>query len=219
MVFIYESLLLIMPANDCQLIHQELLWSRYRKGDAEAFDLIIKTFYQDLYNYSCRFTKNKETIKDCLQELFLALWKNRGTINDTASVKNYMLKSMRRKLYREISNNKFSITCDDSNFDADFNTVLPVDHNLILQEQLTELSCKVRKVIEKLSKRQQEIIYLRFYMDADVDQIAEIMSLNRQSVYNLLHDALKRFKTLSGPDYFSISLSILLLMGISFQMQ
>jgi len=206
-----------MPTNDCRLIDHELLWTRFREGDADAFGLIIKTFYQDLYNYSSRFTKNTELIKDCLQELFLTLWKNRGTINNTASVKNYLLKSMRRKLYKEISNNKLSITYDELNFDAGFNIVLPVENNLVLQEQLTELSYKVRNVVKKLSKRQQEIIYLRFYMDADVEQIAEIMSLNRQSVYNLLHDALKRFKALSGPDYFSISLYALLLVGFSLQ--
>lgn len=208
-----------MPTNDCRSIDHELLWTRFREGDADAFGVIIKTFYQDLYNYSSRYTPNIELIKDCLQELFLTLWKNRRTINNTASVKNYLLKSVRRKLYKEISNNRFSISYDESNFDAGLNIVLPVENNLILQEQLTELSYKVRNIVEKLSKRQQEIIYLRFYMDADIEQIAEIMSLNHQSVYNLLHEALKRFKTLSGPDYFSISLCVFLLIGFSFPFQ
>jgi RNA polymerase sigma factor (sigma-70 family) len=56
----------------------------------------------------------------------------------------------------------------------------------------------MRKVLASLSRRQQEVIYLRFYVDADLEEIAEIMSLNRQSVYNLLHDALKKLKKLSG---------------------
>jgi RNA polymerase sigma factor (sigma-70 family) len=55
----------------------------------------------------------------------------------------------------------------------------------------------MRKVLANLSRRQQEVIYLRFYMDADTDEIAEIMSLNRQSVYNLLHDALRRLRKVS----------------------
>jgi len=207
-----------MATNDCLVIDHEMLWTRFKEGDADAFGLIFKTFYQDLYNYSSRFTKNTELIKDCLQDLFLLLWKNRETINNTASVKNYLLKSVRRRLCKDISNNKLSLTFDESNFNAGFNIVLPVENNLILQEQLTELSYKVRNVVEKLSKRQQEIIYLRFYMDRDVEQIAEIMSLNRQSVYNLMHDALKQFKSLAGPDYFSISLSVLLLIGFSIHM-
>ena len=35
-------------------------------------------------------------------------------------------------------------------------------------------------------------------MDADIEEIAEIMSLNRQSVYNLFHDALKKLKKLTS---------------------
>ncbi|WP_202552341.1 RNA polymerase sigma factor [Ginsengibacter hankyongi] len=200
------------------MIDHELLWTRFKEGDADAFGLIFRTFYQDMYNYGSRFTKNTELIKDCLQDLFLTLWKNRETINNTASVKNYLLKSVRRKLNKKINNNKLSIYFNESSFDAGFNIVLPVENNLILQEQLTELTYKVRNVVERLSKRQQEIIYLRFYMDMDVEQIAEIMTLNRQSVYNLMYDALKQFKSLAGPDYFSIPFSVFLLIGFSIRL-
>ena len=103
---------------------------------------------------------------------------------------------------------------DETYFDAGFNMVLPVEADLVLQEKLTELSFKVRSVLEKLSRRQQEIIYLRFYMDADINHIADIMGLEHQSVYNLLHEALKRFKSLSNVEYFSISLCIALLSGM-----
>ena len=55
----------------------------------------------------------------------------------------------------------------------------------------------MRQALAGLSKRQQEVIYLRYYVDADIEEIAEIMSVNRQSVYNLLHDSLKKLKKLS----------------------
>jgi DNA-directed RNA polymerase specialized sigma24 family protein len=104
---------------------------------------------------------------------------------------------------------------DENYFDAGFNMVLPVEANLVLQEKLTEVSFKVRSVLEKLSRRQQEIIYLRFYIEADISHIAEIMDISHQSVYNLLHEALKRFKRLSNADYFSISLCIAFLPGLA----
>jgi RNA polymerase sigma factor (sigma-70 family) len=63
---------------------------------------------------------------------------------------------------------------------------------------MAELARKMRQALAGLSRRQQEVIYLRFYVEADIEEIAEIMSLNRQSVYNLLHDALKKLKKSSG---------------------
>lgn len=196
--------------NDCLEKSMEELWILFRSGSEAAFEKIIKSHYQLLFNYGTRFCKDEELIKDTLQELFFSLWQNREGLSNTMSVKNYLLKSLRRKLSREIHKIRNTIHLKDLHFQADFNMVLPVDQNLILQEKLTELSFKVRAVLEKLSPRQQEIIYLRFYMDANLDEIAEIMDLTPQSVYNLLHEALKRFKGLSSPDYFSISLSLLL---------
>jgi len=201
-----------MSQNDCHKNNDGILWSRFREGNVQAFDAIMKTYYQLLYNYGSRFTRDSELLKDNIQELFLALWKNRQTIKDTASVKHYLLKSLRRKLARAISKTKLTTHFNELNFEAGFNMVLPVENNIILQEKLTEISFKIRGVLEKLSRRQQEIIYLRFYMDADIDEISEIMDLSRQSVYNLLYEAFKRFKSLADFNYFSISLDLIFLL-------
>jgi RNA polymerase sigma factor (sigma-70 family) len=201
--------------NDCKELDMEDLWVLFRTGNQSAFEKIIKSHYQVLLNYGTRFCKDDELIKDSLQDLFFSLWQNRLSISDTLSVKNYLLKSLRRKLLREIHKNKQTTHLRELHFDAGFNMVLPVDHNVILQERLTELSFRVRDVLEKLSPRQQEVIYLRFYAEASLEEIAEIMDLNLQSVYNLLHEALKRFKGLSSPDYFSVSLSLLLFIAFT----
>lgn len=187
----------------------ESLWMLFRAGDKAAFERIMRAHYQLLYNYGTRFCKDGELIKDTLQDLFSSLWENRLGISNTLSVKNYLLKSLRRNLFRGLTKVKQTVPLNELRFDAGFKMVLPVDRNIILQERLTELSFKVRTVLEKLSPRQQEIIYLRFYMDANLDEVAEIMDLNRQSVYNLLYESLKRCKSLSSLDYFSIPLSLL----------
>ena len=204
-----------MPYNNCQTLTDEKIWDLFLAGDTPAFEQLMKRHYQTLYNYGTRFTKDHELVKDHIQELFLVLWKNRSGIKSTLSVKHYLLKSLRRKIYRALQHAKNTTPVGDQYFDAGFNMVLPVEANLVLQEKLTEISFKVRSVLEKLSRRQQEIIYLRFYMDADISQIAEIMELSHQSVYNLLHEALKRFKSLSNADYFSISFCFALLPGLA----
>jgi RNA polymerase sigma factor (sigma-70 family) len=193
---------------------QQQLWIKFLEGDASAFGQMIKHIYQDLCNYGLRFSNNTELVKDAIQELCLELWKNRTNLSITASPKNYILKSLRRKLIREAGKSRQSVGFDEEHFDAGFNMVLPVENDVILQEKLTELSFKVRSILEKLSKRQQEIIYLRFYLEVEVEQISDIMDLNRQSVYNLLHDALKRFKSLSGPEYFSFCITLILMLAV-----
>ena len=58
----------------------------------------------------------------------------------------------------------------------------------------SESSIRVRRAIDGLPKRQQEVVFLKFYEGLENDQIAELMDINRQSVANLLYRALCTLK-------------------------
>jgi RNA polymerase sigma factor (sigma-70 family) len=170
-------------------------WLDFLGGDKIALDRIVKANYNHLYNYGRKFTPDADLVKDCIQELFLALWKNRNSIGPTASVRNYLLKAMRRRLQQALA--------QAGNRQADSIEFLAIgqyqspETDRVLQETRLELNEKIVQAFSSLSRRQQEIIYLRFYLEADTREIAHIMGLNRQSVYNLLKSALDRLKTVS----------------------
>ncbi|MFT3935176.1 MAG: sigma-70 family RNA polymerase sigma factor [Chitinophagaceae bacterium] len=182
-----------------------MLWDRFRNGDSWAFSELMRLHYNDLYNYGSRFTKETELVKDCIQDLFLSLWKNRATINSTSFVKYYLLKSLRRMLKRAVGKKKYLLMPKEFAFENFFNAVPSAENAMIELENISALARSVRKMLSNLSKRQQEVIYLRFYMDADVEEIAEITSLNRQSVYNLLHDGMKKLKKIAAQKDFQLS--------------
>lgn len=171
-----------------------LLWKEFRNGNADAFGELMRTHYQDLFNYGTRFTKDEQLVKDAVQHLFLTLWMNRLTISETSFVKYYLLRSLRYNLVHTIGKSRHR---SDACFQHLFYNAPPVEDRLVHEEHLSGLARKMRKVLAGLSRRQQEVIYLRFYMDADADEIAGIMSLTRQSVLNCLHDALRRLCKIS----------------------
>lgn len=197
--------------SSVNLLDEDLfLWNEFRSGHADAFGELIRIHYQDLFHYGTRFTRDEELVKDCIQDLFLELWTNRLTISSTSFVKYYLLKSLRRRLGRKIGRSRQVTAWDELHFESLFNGAPSVETSIIREEWLADLARKMRKALAGLSRRQQEVIYLRFYVDADIEEIAEIMTLNRQSVYNLLHDALKKLKKLSGkPSRFFFFLSFM----------
>lgn len=167
------------------LLDEDLLcWSKFRNGNADAFGELMRTHYQDLFNYGARFTKDDRLVKDCIQDLFLALWLHRMSISDTEFIKYYLLKSLRHNLTRRIGKPRRR---QEPVFEYD-------SHN----ENSAGHTRKMHKVIAGLSRRQQEIIYLRFHWNADAGDIADIMGLSQPYVNNLLQDALRRLWKISS---------------------
>jgi RNA polymerase sigma factor (sigma-70 family) len=69
-----------------------------------------------------------------------------------------------------------------SNLDFDFSR-----ESSMIDEEVNDAKKKyVSSAISNLSKRQQEIIYLKFYEDLSAAEIAEVMHLTVSSVYSLI---------------------------------
>jgi len=171
------------------------LWDEFLKGDSSAFDMLMKKYYNDLFYYGQKFSSDIELVKDCIQDVFLTLWKNRKNLSHTQFVKFYLLRSVRRQIAvcTEGESKFFSkhkLAFQDGSF-----TVNDKEVELITKENLQQKVAQVEGLLNELPKRQQEIIFLRFYMDADATQISEILQIKKQSVYNLLNEALKRLKS------------------------
>jgi RNA polymerase sigma factor (sigma-70 family) len=71
-----------------------------------------------------------------------------------------------------------------------------IETELILQEDQKQKVLRLNTLINALSARQREVIHLRFFDELDHDQIADMMGLNRQSVYNLLHETIRRLRNM-----------------------
>lgn len=175
----------------------EFLWTGFRNGDRLCLELLVKKHYALLYDYGKKFTGDQELVKDAIQELFLVLWKNRATIGETVSVRNYLFKALRRKIERLLNAKRGTLAVP-----LEFEHFLPANLESpellhTLREEDNERSALVFRILGTLSRRQQEIIYLRFYLEADHDEIARIMGLSRQAVYNLLHLSIARLRRLS----------------------
>ena len=175
------------PINDSPFDQQ--LWQQFKEGNHEAFEQIIERHYDSLFPFGTRFTKDVGLIEDSLHDLFVYLWEMRLSLSATDSIRNYLFKSFRHKMLLElqrvqrrgwVSEEEASELPSEQNFqDVLF---------LLEKEQLTVH--KIKHVVNQLPIRQQEALYLRYFEGLDVDQIAHIMNINRQSVSNHLHKAL-----------------------------
>lgn len=168
------------------------LWLAFQKGDKGAYNTLVSLFYRTLYNYGTKLTPHTPVVEDCIQELFLDIWRRRTFLGATEHVKFYLLKALRRKIFLELKTlNKWPHQPLQEGEELDFIGEFSVESQIIESETNDFHNRKLGSVLQKLSKRQREVIYLKFYQEMDYEQIAGMMSINYQSVRNLIHTAIK----------------------------
>jgi RNA polymerase sigma-70 factor (ECF subfamily) len=189
------------------------LWESFRKGDKEAFAALFREHYNTLYKFGNKFTTDTELLEDCIQELFVELWqaKSRAPV---FSVKAYLLKSLKYKLLKAFRKNGKVLPLHE-NGDVPFE--FSHETFLITQQENQEKKQMVIKALGRLSNRQKEIIYLKYYQDLSYEEVSEIMNINYQVARNLLYQAIKSLKNmLAGP--LELFLLFLFSTGITFSL-
>lgn len=166
----------------------EEIWNRFRLGDKTAFELIFKKYNPLLYHFGIKFFYDRYAVEDCIQELFLTLWKKRETLPEVTTVKYYLITSLRRLLIRNAV-----ILKRDSDLSKMLNNLQVSSHeNQIIDEQfLNEKNEKLNLAIQQLPPRQKEAIYLRFYEEKSYEEITFIMSVNYQTARKFIYKALQ----------------------------
>ena len=172
---------------------EQELWQGFLAGHETAFDVLMTTHYRLLFRYGTRFSKDKEFIKDCIQDLFLYLWERRSSLKTDVAIKPYLMASLRRYMHRQLAGHPFvGESTDDAGQSFEFE--FSVEDELIHQETVLNRSRQMKQILERLPRRQKEVIYLKFFQDMDRDQIAQVMDIAPQTVSNLLQLALKQLR-------------------------
>jgi RNA polymerase sigma factor (sigma-70 family) len=152
--------------------------------------MLMERYYATLYRFGLHMTQDPELVDDCIQEVFISLWQVRHKADSIRFIRQYLLTSLKRRIFRTQARQKKSLDLPLYDFDLQF----PLD-NLLSDHQLEEENAsRLRHILEQLSARQKEVIYLVYYLQMDHSQVAEVMHINRQSVYNLLSEAIRKIR-------------------------
>lgn len=166
------------------------LWEAYKNGDKDAFSALFRKYYSPLFLYGSKIMQDQSALEDCIQELFMELWKSRSQA-EVKSVKAYLFKSLKYKIYRQLSQRKIT---SESFLKEDMVFELSHDTFLIHREEESEKASLLIKAFDKLSNRQKEVIYLKYYLGLSYDEVSEIMEINYQVARNLLYLAIRSMK-------------------------
>jgi RNA polymerase sigma factor (sigma-70 family) len=175
------------------MIKEDLqIWQRFVEGDASAFEYLVQTYYATLFDYGMKFTSDREMVKDHIHDLFTTLWDRRKHLSQVDQIKPYLLKSIRNRLFK--SYRRSEILLDIDNYEEQVFQDDTMETQIISAESVIERERKITFILGQLTRRQREIIHLKFYEDLSNEEIADILLISRGAVANLLYQTLKLVK-------------------------
>ncbi|MFS4491998.1 RNA polymerase sigma factor [Maribacter sp. 2308TA10-17] len=173
---------------------EKSLWHSFVEGDVNAFSTLFKTYYSYLHNYGVKISGNPALTEDCLQSFFVYLYDNRKNLDSVSQIKSYLFVAFRRSLFKYLKKERKLITYETV-FENSTNFEFSPEELMIDQEFTKTRIQTLTKLLNGLSTRQREVIYLKYYSDLSTQEISEVMSISYQSVLNTLQKAFTSLRT------------------------
>ncbi len=186
-------------------------WKAFVAGDERIFDHVYNTFFDVLYNYGCKYTSNRELVEDAVQDLFVRFWKNRASLNEPPSLKNYLFKAFRNHMNDRLKADGRYIAADFGEQHM-FEAVPSPEAVRVAAERVEAKQVKLAEAMTKLTDRQREAIFLRFYEGFSYPDIAELMGITVKATYKLMARSIDTIRDSLGRNSIDVFL-ILVKMG------
>lgn len=171
-------------------------WYKIQQGDHEAFGELYYEYVDLLYGYGMKITPNKEAVGEYIQSLFIDLWTHSATINYPQRMGPYLIVSLRNKMMKGIKQGRSSnvVNMDINDIEYGFELVPDIHETLVRTEMDAEQIKELENGLNRLTAREREVVYLKYYKNMSADDIAIIMRVKTQCIYNLTSQAIKKLR-------------------------
>ncbi|MDR0940441.1 MAG: sigma-70 family RNA polymerase sigma factor [Mediterranea sp.] len=175
---------------------EKTFWKRIQQGDERAFRQLYDNYAEWLYGYGMKIAGNDNMVTEAVQSLFVYIFEKRTTCSEPVSIPAYLCVSLRNILLDGLKkSNRMLESFDEARMlDYDFNLEIDVEEAIIQSELKKEQLEILQRELNRLTKQQREVIYLRYYKKLSPDEIAQVMGLTSRTVYNTTHTAMTRLR-------------------------
>lgn len=152
---------------------------------------LVRLYHADLYRYSCWLCRSADIAEDLVQDTYLRAWKSIDLLQNEASAKAWLFTILRNENARRFERKQFQYQEVEQDLLLDEHQVSP--EQLYSQQQLL-------KQIESLEPEYSEPLILQIIGGFSGDEIAQLLSLNLNTVNTRLFRARKQLRDLLSHD-------------------
>ncbi len=170
---------------------QELLIN-LKSGDYDAFRILYDCYASQLKGFIIAMIRSEQIADDIIQDTFLKIWINRQIIDPELSFKSYLFRIAKNSVIDEFRKTASDPLFEDymlhcENIKISENTIdRTIDFN--------QFRADLEQAKSKLTPKQREIFELNKEAGFSAKEIAGMLNINEQTVYNQLSISLQIIK-------------------------
>jgi RNA polymerase sigma-70 factor (ECF subfamily) len=165
------------------------LIAKARRGDVEAYNLLVSRWEKRVFNYLLRLVSNREDALDVSQETFLKAYQNLRKLDDPARFSAWLFRIAHNEAFSLLRRRKPEAELIGE----------PRPRNTGGRLLPVELSLAVESALKRLNEDQREAVLLKVYQGFKFDEMAEILECPVSTVKSRLYTALDLLRTTLAP--------------------
>lgn len=169
------------------------VWYRFRVGDQAAFGEIYEEFIDALFSYGCKITRDRELVKDCIQDIFIDLQRLNPNLHHPEYIEFYLFKSLKNAVIHRLKENKRNDTLpvqEMSVFDLTFN----IEQDVFDQQSDQLRLDKLKTILQALNPQKRELLFLKFNTGLNYVEIGHLLGLNPDTVKKQVYRTLDHLR-------------------------
>jgi RNA polymerase sigma-70 factor (ECF subfamily) len=180
--------------TDDRFENDELV-ARVRAGDAEAIRAVWNRYHTRLLRFAARYVGSTDSAADLVQRVFLTLWVQRETLAPRMSLESHLFGAVRFQALRELKHERVVrryVRATSARYAAEPAVAW---HAGELAVEADETRAVVRQIVESLTPRVREIFLMHREDGLAPAEIASVLGISTQVVYNQIAKAVKALST------------------------
>jgi RNA polymerase sigma-70 factor (ECF subfamily) len=168
------------------------LMLRVKEGDGASFDILLEKHRSAVVHFLYRMVQNHAVAEELAQEVFLRVYRSRGTYEPTAKFTTWMFRiatHLALNALRDGKNERLQERLDSDSADVPVRQVSDrrpsVEQSMVYQARLAE----IRRAISVLPEKQRAAVLMHKYEEMEYSQIATVLSCSESAVKSLLFRA------------------------------
>lgn len=185
-----------------ELVTDDKLIDKLRKGDVDAFDEVYRRYAGKLFAFALKYLKSREEAEELVQSVFLKVWENQANLKKETSFKSYLFTIAYNEICNLFRKRKYQQNFIESTILGKPETSTDMESQIEFRSVLEQ----VEQIVAQLPEKQRAVFLKSRQEGKSTKEIAEELGLSKGTVDNYISESLKFIRSSLNDRHIALTL-------------